>query len=259
MTRRLIVNADDFGDTPGVNAAVIRAYREGILRFASLMVDRPAAREAALLAKENPGLGVGLHLELTASAPVLAGLRHFFDARARAGLEGEIRRQIERLLSMGVEPTHVDGHINAHAHPVVFPALCRLAKEYGIPRVRLPGGEWPVLRRYAAGAAAGAAPLAAVFGALSRLRRHAGDSLSCPPSWGLLRSGLMSEDYTLWLLANLPEGPTELYFHPTTDPALRAAAAPTPSHQSVQELETLLSPRVKAALAERGIELVSAR
>lgn len=258
MTRRLIVTADDFGDTAGVNAAVIRAFREGVLRFASLMVLRPAAAEAARLAAENPGLGVGLHLELCADAPEKAGLRYFFDARARAGLEGEIRAQFDALLALGVKPTHADGHINVHAHPVVFPALCRVAREYGVPRVRLPGGEWRVHR--AAGGRGGAA-LAATFAAMGAwVRGAAGNGVRAARAWGLLRSGLMTEEYALSLVAALPEGETEIYFHPTADASLRPAAGrPTPSHQSAAELEVLLSPRLREAIAARGVELVSAR
>lgn len=258
MSRRLIVNADDFGDTPAVNAAVVRAYKDGILRFASLMVLRPAAAEAAQSAKDNPGLGVGLHLELCASEPEKAGLRYMFDPKARAGLEGEIRAQIERLLAWGVTPTHVDGHINVHVHPVVFPALCRLAREYRIPRVRLPRGEWSAYRALQ-GPSWGKAALAGTFAALGLAVRGAAAGLKSPRTWGLLNSGLMSEEYVLGLLERLPEGTTELYFHPTTDPALVANGVPTPSHQSVNELQVLLSPRVRAALDEHGIELVSAR
>lgn len=256
MTRRLIVNADDFGDTSAVNAAVIKAFREGVLRFASLMVLRPAAAEAAALAKANPGLGVGLHLELCADAPERAGLRYFFDRAARAGLEGEIRAQIEALLALGIKPTHVDGHINVHVHPVIFPALCRLAKEYGIPRVRLPSGEWPAYRALR-GPGLSKAVLAGTFEALGLAVRGAASGLEVPTTWGLLNSGQMSEDYVLGLLERLPEGVCELYFHPTTDPALIAGAQPTPSHQTVGELEVLLSPRVRAALAANGVELVS--
>lgn len=256
MTRRLITNADDFGDTPAVNAAVLRAHREGILRFASLMVLRPSAKEAAAIAKNNPGLGVGLHLELCADAPEQAGLRYFFSSDARAGLEGEIRAQIEALLAFGIKPTHIDGHINIHVHPVIFPAVCRLAREYGIPRVRLPAGEWEALKGFPGAETAGAAALAGVFGALGAWVGGAAEGLERPPTWGLLRSGLMKEDYAIWLISRLPEGTTELYFHPTTDPALRATDRPAPSHQSVTELETLLSPRVRAALAEHGVELV---
>src|SRR5208283_4089174 len=62
--RRLIVNADDFGRSASINQAVIRAHREGILTTASLMVNEPACEEAVALARENPTLGVGLHLTL---------------------------------------------------------------------------------------------------------------------------------------------------------------------------------------------------
>src|SRR5690349_10998590 len=63
-SRRLIVNADDFGASRSINEAVIRAHREGILTTASLMVNEPACGEAVELAKQNPRLGVGLHLTL---------------------------------------------------------------------------------------------------------------------------------------------------------------------------------------------------
>jgi len=260
MPGRLYVTADDFGDSSEVNAAVVRAYREGILRFASLMVNRPGAAQAARLARENPGLGVGLHLELCADAPEKAGLRYFFDARARAGVEGEIRAQIEALLELGVKPTHVDGHINVHVHPVIFPALCRLAREYKIPRVRLPsrelgpaldfpGGD-PVLPRLALGF---------TFAAMGAWVRGAARGLEVPTTWGLMRSGLMSEDYAVWLLGRLPsEGTTELYFHPHSDPRTRVEGRPNPSHQSYSELETLLSPRVRRALEDSGAELIGA-
>jgi len=258
MRRAVLITADDFGDSPEVNAAVARAHREGVLRYASLMVLRPAAAAAAALARENPGLGVGLHLELCSDAPEKAGLRYFFDAKARAGLEGEIRAQLEALKGFGIKPTHVDGHMNVHVHPVVFPALCRLAREYGIPRVRLPARELaaslsfdsddPVLPRLV---------LAGTFAAMGAWVRGAARGLEVPTTWGLLRSGRMTEDYVVWLLGRLPDGVTELYFHPHADPATKVGARPNPSHQSYTELETLLSPRVRRALEESGAELVA--
>jgi predicted glycoside hydrolase/deacetylase ChbG (UPF0249 family) len=257
VTRRLIVTADDFGDTPEVNASVLKAYREGILRFASLMVARPAAVEAARIARENPGLGVGLHLELCAGEPEKAGARYFFDSKARAGLEGEIRAQIEALLGLGLKPTHIDGHINIHVHPVIYPAVCRLAREYGIPRVRLPSGEWEALKGFPGAESLSTALLAGVFGAMGAWVGDAAEGLERPRTWGLLRSGLMKEDYAVWLIERLPEGTTEMYFHPTTDEKLRATFVPAPSHQSTTELETLLSPKVRRALEEHGVELVS--
>jgi predicted glycoside hydrolase/deacetylase ChbG (UPF0249 family) len=261
VTRRLFVNADDFGDNPAVNEAVRRAYQDGILRFASLMVLRPAADEAARIARENPGLGVGLHLELCSVAPEKAGLRYFFSPKARAGLEGEIRSQIEALLALGIAPTHVDGHINVHVHPVVFPVLCRLAREYRIPRVRLPSAEFGPSQSFPGrDGALGRLALSAVFGTMGAWIRSSAGGLWVPRTWGLLRSGRMSADYVCWLLKNLPDGDTELYFHPSADPATVVAdGRPTPTHQSWSELETLLSPQVKDALAASGAELVSAR
>ena len=255
--KSLIVTADDFGFSPEVNAAVLRAHREGILRFASLMVLRPAAAEAAALAKDAPGLGVGLHLELCADEPEKAGLRYFFDKNARRGVEGEIRRQIEALLALGIKPTHADGHINIHIHPVIFPVLCRLAREYGIPRVRVPGGELgPLLSYPSQEEIIPSLALAGVFGAMSLCFRGAAHGLQVPRTWGLLRSGLMSEDYAVWLLSRLPEGATEIYFHPTSDPStLVTDGTPQPSHQSYSELQTLISPRVRAALEASGAEL----
>ncbi|MEK7234405.1 MAG: ChbG/HpnK family deacetylase [Elusimicrobiota bacterium] len=257
LTRRLIATGDDFGDTSGVNAAVLRAYGAGILRFASLMVLRPAAAEAVRIAHDNPGLGVGLHLELCSDSPGKAGARYFFSARARAGLDGEIRAQIEVLLKSGIKPTHIDGHINVHVHPVIFPVVCRLAREYGIPRVRLPAGEWEALKGFSGVGRPAAALLAGTFSALGAWVGAAAAGLDQPRSWGLLRSGLMNEDYVLWLIGRLPEGTTEMYFHPTTDTALRASEAPTSSHQSTTELETLLSAKVRRALEDHGVELVS--
>ena len=257
--KSLIVTADDFGFSAEVNTAVLRAHREGILRFASLMVLRPAAAEAAAMAKDAPGLGVGLHLELCADEPEKAGLRYFFDKNARRGVEGEIRRQIEALLALGIKPTHADGHINIHIHPVIFPALCRLAREYGIPRVRVPGGELgPLLAYPGQETIVGSLALAGMFGAMGLWLRGAAHGLQVPRTWGLLRSGRMSEDYAVWLLSHLPEGATEIYFHPCADPStLTTGGAAQPSHQTYSELLTLISPRVRAALAASGAELAS--
>lgn len=258
-SKSLIVTADDFGYSSEVNAAVRRAHREGILGFASLMVLRPAAAEAAAIAKDEPALGVGLHLELCADEPEKAGLRYFFDARARRGVEGEIRRQIEALLALGIKPTHADGHINIHIHPVIFPALCRLAREYGIPRVRMPSGELsPSLSFPSQDPVVPKVALAGVFGAMNLWLRRSARGLEVPRTWGLLRSGLMSEDYVVWLIRNLPEGVTEIYCHPSADPDSAATDKPRPTHQTVSELRMLTSPRVREALESSGVSLVRA-
>ena len=257
--KSLLFTADDFGYSSDVNAAVAQAHREGVLRFASLMVGRPAAAEAAAIARELPGLGVGLHLELCADQPEKAGLRYFFDAKARAGVEGEIRAQIEAMLKLGLKPTHADGHTNVHVHPVIFPALCRLAREYGIPRVRLPGGELSVSLGYPADSdpILPRLALAGTFAAMRAWISGAARGLQVPRTWGALRSGRMTEDYVLWLLRNLSDGLTEIYCHPCADPSSAVADRATATHQTITELRMLTSPRVREAIAAAGITLIS--
>ena len=257
--RSLIVTADDFGYDSAVNEAVARAYKDGVLRYASLMVDRPGAQEAARLARENPGLGVGLHLELCADNPALWGARYFFSASDRARLRPEIERQLDKLRSMGIEPTHVDGHFNIHVHPVVFPLLCEISGRRRVPRVRLPGGELRSCLGYGADGALARAGLAVVFGLLRAALMPMRGRVHVPPrTFGLLRSGTMTEDYLVWLIERLPPGETEIYLHPTAEPGTEVSDRPRPTHHTLTELESLLSPRVKAALARSGVRLLQA-
>lgn len=254
--KRLIITADDFGYSSAVNEAVIRAYKGGILRYASLMVDRPGAEEAARLARENPGLGVGLHLELCADSPAIWGARYYFSHSDRSRVRPEIVRQLEKFSSLGLKPTHVDGHFNIHVHPIIFPLLCQLSKERGVPRVRLPGGEAPLCRGYGRDGLISRSVVAAVFELLRRSLVKQAHGLRVPErTFGLLRSGTMTEDYLCWLLERLPEGETEIYFHPTADPSSEVVDKPTPTHHTITELRSLMSPRVKEALRKAAAKL----
>jgi hypothetical protein len=85
----------------------------------------------------------------------------------------------------------------------------------------------------------------------------AADGLVVPRTWGLLRSGRMTEDYVLWLIKNLPDGLTELYFHPSADPSSAVVDGPQPTHQTITELQTLTSPRVREAIEKAEVELLS--
>src|SRR5207245_2827877 len=157
--------------------------------------DAPAAAEAVNLAKQNPGLGVGLHLELCPGDPAAWGLRYFLSPAERRRIEPEIRRQIGKFLSYGLKPTHADGHCNIHVHPTVFPVLASLAREYGIPRLRLPAGEARLILGYERRQAAARLGLAAVFKLLGEGLRPYATGLTVPErTLGLLRSGMMTED-----------------------------------------------------------------
>jgi chitin disaccharide deacetylase len=129
----VVVNADDFGRTRGINRGVIRAHEEGIVTSASLMVRWPAAVEAACYAKERPELGVGLHLDL--------GEWRFEDDEWRAAYEvpaedpvGAIAEQLETFRELvGREPTHLDSHQHVHLHEPVRSAYLEQGKQLGVP------------------------------------------------------------------------------------------------------------------------------
>jgi hopanoid biosynthesis associated protein HpnK len=271
---RVIVNADDFGMSESVNAAVLEAYDRGILTSCSLMVGEPAAAAAGRAARERPGLAVGLHLTTVcghavlppsvvprlvdasgrlSDRPVLAGLRYAFDRESQEQLKRELRAQFERFRELGLPMSHVDGHLHMHMHPFIFDQMTELAEEFGCRRIRIPHDHWWEYRREESLHALAQASLAAIFALLARRarRRLAGrgfvwtDSLN-----GFFRTDRMDEQALLSLLRRLPPGDHEVYSHP--DAGGRGQAGE-------KELAALLSPAVRQLLEERGIERITYR
>lgn len=274
--RAIIVTADDFGLSREVNAGVIRAHREGILTATSLMVAAAAREEAAGLARENPNLDVGLHLVLCrgrsvlgaerlagvvdaaanfAESPIAAGLRYFFNRAIRSRLRDEIRAQIDLHLKTIGRLDHLDGHLNIHVHPVVADLLVELCSEYRVPCIRLP--REPVFTTLALARDHSRRKLveAVIFRALSRrARRKLTERGICSTDslFGLHQSGHLTEAYILGVIARLPPGLTELYFHPAAD----IGGAPPPL-EAQAEVTILTSERVRSALAEHGVRLTN--
>lgn len=148
---KLIVNSDDYGLTPGVNYGIIEGLKKGILRSTTAMMNMPAIEMAADLAKVNPDLGVGIHLVLTAGAPLLKTHKTLVDEKgqflknsvllnAKVDLEevyAEYVAQMEKYIQLfGHKPTHIDGHHHTHVLPQTVEATKRLAKTYDIDYVR---------------------------------------------------------------------------------------------------------------------------
>ena len=265
--RRLIVNADDFGRSASINAAVIRAHREGILTSASLMMNEPATAEAVALAKENPQLGVGLHLTLLcghavlppekisglvnargefSNDPVGAGLKYFFNRALREPLRAEMHAQFDRFRATGLPLDHVNGHLHVHLHPVVFDQLMADADALGIRHLRLTRDEFALNRQLARGRLLYRAAHAVMFDWLAEraelpLRQR---GIKHPRTvFGLLQDSHVDEDFLLKLLPALPAGDSEVYSHPSLD---------TFRH----ELAALTSPRVQARAAELGVQFI---
>jgi predicted glycoside hydrolase/deacetylase ChbG (UPF0249 family) len=126
--KHLIVNADDFGETRGINRGVAEAHVDGIVTSASLMVDAPGSGEAARLSADLPTLSVGLHVKITDERA-----RSRIDLRDTAKLRAELRRQMERFGAlMGRAPDHLDSHHNVHLLPDATACFSELADAHGI-------------------------------------------------------------------------------------------------------------------------------
>lgn len=280
--RRLIVAADDFGMSAGVNAGIIRAHRDGILTDASLMVNGLAFADAVELARAHPTLSVGLHLMLVqgrcaappasiplladrdgmfGNAPIWSGVRFFFTPGLRAQLRREVSAQLDKFAATGLPLSHVDGHLTIHMHPAVIDILLDVADRYGIRAVRLPREPLAPALRYDRRHLLRKLFEATAFNALSgwALPRIERAGLRHPDRmFGLHQTGHVSEDYVLTVLAALPPGLNELYCHPAVvdDEARRWRPA---AYESDQELAALTSPRVRAAIEQAGIELITYR
>jgi hopanoid biosynthesis associated protein HpnK len=240
------------------------------------MVGAPAAADAAARALQLPGLHVGLHLVLVDGRPVLpaaeiaalvggdgefdrnmarAGVRFFCLPQVRRQLAREIRAQFEAFRATGLALDHVNAHKHMHLHPTVGALIVEIGRDYDMKAVRVPAEPVTALRR-AFPQEEYRKPLyrPSVERLRRRLRRagvHVNDHI-----FGLAWSGAMTEERVLRLLSHLPDGISEIYFHPATVPSPRLAAA-MPGYRHRDELTALLSPALRARIAALGIGLVT--
>lgn len=282
--RFLILNADDFGLTPRVNAAVQRAHTEGVLTSASLMVAEPACEEAVQIARQYPNLGVGLHVVVSCDHAVLppqfiphlvgadgrfgadplrVGLRYAFSKAAQKELADELEAQFAKFASFGLPWSHADGHQHMHLHPTVFERFLSLCRAHGVHRIRLPleefsthwrnGGDGPNLNTGAA-----------LFLRLLRRRalriihtvanRPESPLFFCDRVYGQLQSGNMHLNYVLKLVQQLRGRTNEIYFHPGTDYAKKLPKALQTLTVHDVELHALLHPQLQEALEKANIQ-----
>lgn len=283
--KRLIVNADDFGFTGGVNAGIVRAFKSGIVTSTTIMANGDAFEDAVSLALANPGLGVGCHLAVVGGRPVAAPseIPSLVDrngalpatltslvikiARGYASAEDiarEFRAQVRRVADCGIEITHVDSHKHSATHPRVMEALARVATEFGIKCVRNPfesifagrrdsQPRWAYAKQSALSAAI--APAAIEFTRIAS--KH---ELKTPDRFfGVKLTGLLDTSAIRSIMEALGEGAAELMCHPgINDDDL--AKAHTRLRQSRQrELEALCDPGLRELAQQLGIRLISYR
>ena len=143
---KLIVNADDFGLTEGTNYGIIDGHINGLVNSTTMMMNMPGTEHAVRLAKEHNTLGVGVHLVLTAGKPLLGDVPSLVVAMDcfinnpsyekkinPEEVEREWTAQIEKFLSYGLTPTHLDSHHHVHGLPILHDVLERLAATYNVP------------------------------------------------------------------------------------------------------------------------------
>lgn len=280
--RRLIITADDFGLSSGVNRAVERGWRDGLLTCASLMPGEAGFKEAVKIARRNPGLQVGLHLTLVqgravlppeqipalvnaqgnfSDNPVAAGFRYFMDRGLYCQLKREIEAQIVRVVDAGIALAHIDGHLNMHLHPTVFRILRELMPRYGICSFRLSRERLSENLRFDGERRFGKTVEAFIFGRLTDQARPELDRLGigyAAEVKGLLNSGRMTEEYILGSLDGLRDGLTEIYLHPGMLPDAEITRR-MPDYRHQDELAAITSPKVRERLQELGIQVQNYR
>lgn len=279
---RLIVTGDDFGLSPAVNEAIVRAHEQGLLTSASLMVNGPAASEAIALAKARPTLAVGLHLVLCqgrstlqvdlisglvdaeghfGKRAVLAGLRYFFVRSLGPQLRREIEAQLAAFRATGLVLSHVDGHLNIHLHPTVLTILLELSGRYGIAAMRLPEDDLRSTLALDRRRLAYKLSHAVIFGALCRYARRRLSEAGIRTAdrvYGLLQSGDMNEAFLLGLVPRMRGGLVEWYCHLGLPPCPELERW-MPTYRHRQEFEALTSERLRNAVLASGFALTSYR
>jgi hopanoid biosynthesis associated protein HpnK len=264
---RLIVNADDLGLHPGINAGVVRAHREGIVTAASLSPNGAALDDAVRLLRSAPTLDVGVHLTLVGETPLMppgriptlaprGRLPGYFTTLFRRLLLGSIRlaeveleleAQLARVRDAGLRPTHVDSHQHVHLHPTLLPLVLGLARRFGVRAVRAAPRVYPLRAVRPA--------LLSVFarGAARQVRRSG--LATADVLLGAAETGRLDEARLLRLVERLPRGTSELVCHPGIgDEDIGRRYEWGFGWDS--ELRGLTSPRVRAALETRGVRLI---
>jgi chitin disaccharide deacetylase len=275
--KKLIVNADDLGLTPAVNRGILRAFQDGIVTSASLLVTGSAFEDAVVLARQNPKLDVGLHLTLVEERAVLGRellptlvdetgrlprtsgefLRRALMGRIRWDqVEREIAAQIARFQNTGLPLSHLDSHQHLHVFPPVFQIVRRLARGLGNIWIRNPAGRWrkaPDVR-------------------MGRWVQRVGLNLTCLSAkalhgwqvpqmldgmYGFQFGGRLTRSALEQVLRKIPDGLYELICHPGEDDADTRRRYSHWGYRWGEELQALTAPETRVFLQERGITLTS--
>ncbi|MGC2107869.1 MAG: ChbG/HpnK family deacetylase [Candidatus Korobacteraceae bacterium] len=290
--RRLIINADDFGLTSGVNRGIVEARDHGIVTSATVMANSLAFDEATALARTTPAadFSVGCHIVLLDGVPVLpadrvpsllqcggqngsrlrenlsgfvaAALRHKLNPEE---VQAEATAQIDRIQGVGIQPSHFDTHKHAHMFPAVLRPLLRAARARNVSAVRNPFGQlWPLplsslLRTRLAWKRLAQLHVLRSFAAAFRREVAAHGLRTTDGSLGVLVTGVLDLPLFTAIVESIPEGTWEFVCHPGYNDAELDQVKTRLRQSREQELQLLTSPEAKQVLCRQGIELISYR
>ena len=225
----LIVNADDFGQSCGVNRGIIEAHEHGIVTSASLMVRWPAAAQAAAYGRKHPSLSVGLHFDFGEWCCRNGSWIKLYEVVSEEDVTAVSKEASRQLVTfrrlVGKDPTHLDSHQHVHCRKPLSSVFIDVAERLGVS-----------------------------------LRSHSAQVCYCGGFYGQTRDGEPLPDFVsaaalIKMLAELPPGFTELSCHPGYAEDLDSMYR----QERVRELRTLCDPRVRRAINDMGIELCSFR
>jgi len=284
--KNLIVNADDLGWTDGINRGIVEAFHHGIVTSTSLLANGAGFAGGVEAARSAPGLGVGVHLNLSDGPPIAdretvttllnmngelaGGPESLLLRRVRRGLlldevENEWDAQIQKVRDAGIAPTHVDGHKHVHMLPGLFEIALRLAKRHGIGAIRV-SLEASSLRAALSSGSKRHAGVVMKQGVQARglklLARDAREQAertgisTADYFCGIAQTGELTREGVERFVKSLPEGTTELMCHPGyADEALHKT--PTRLQDSRQtELHILTDSGIRNLVASLGIRLI---
>ncbi len=276
----MILTGDDFGLALPVNEAIVEAHCKGALTTASLMPGAKFAQDAVERARQCPSLKVGLHLVLVEGRPILspweipdlldsrgafldhlalAGFRFFFLPGVRRQLEAEIRAQFEAFQKTELALDHVNAHNHMHVHPTVLRLVLKIGRSYGLKAIRFPY-EPPVRSWKATGRSLGLKCSSWIFlhpwlslmkYMLRQARVKHNDFL-----FGMADSGAMTLDPTLGFLRHLPNGVTEMCFHPATRRCMEIDRT-MPHYRHEDEFISLIDDTLLRTVQAKGIQRIA--
>ena len=283
--RRLIVNADDFGFTSGVNRAIVEAHTHGVVTSSTLMANGKAFAEATELITRTPNLSIGCHVVLIDGEPVLGSDQlpsltasgHFRDGLKQFAAESVVGRmnpdeisaeataQIRKIQSAGIVVSHIDTHKHTHVFPQILRPLLKAAADCGVRSLRNPFGPRFPLR---SSQLLARPKLWTRYAEVQILRRFAGKfresvkraGFATPDgTLGIEVTGTLDETLFLAIARSIPEGTWEFVCHPGYNDADLLTANTRLRASRETELQVLTLPSAREILARERVELISYR